>query len=924
MVKQLLFTSSISLAGIGIFCITGFLFLHALPASKRLSIRERLFFSPIFFFGYMLLTFLANWAMQGRLFSSFFLLATFFITSLLLLFFLSQKQVKETLHFLTQESQQSSWITLLKKMISSQQGAEAPEKFPGKYRFCIFIILLFAAALVSAWPLLIGERFDVDALAHLRWTNQFMNGRIFSASIPYQNHGLPPSMYPFMVHITSAFFAQIFRVEAETGIIITTVIQAVLYPLGIFFLIEKITTSFRTAILATLLACFYFGHEYLLGLWWFNIPVQRLDMANNLTRMMSMSVAPFILYLFYESIEHKRKGLWILTGLLTGIAGLIHPYFFSFIILFTLLTIIYDFLTRNQHAFQENIGVLCLALSLFSLILIPPLWDKISAANMVDKYSIFPTQLTGEVHRQVVIMPHEYLIAYGLPGFLALLFLGYFIRSTRKEFVSLLLATTILILVVTWLNEILLVSVGVALPYIPTQHKYGNTIFLVCIIMAALFIYNFAFSEKNISRWRQMGITALLLLFTCSTIPNLIAFKRYFIQRDPYFSQHNNPDSLARQIKKQLSPNSILAAPNWWTRRIASYTGYDFLYVNYKPFYTQYRYLANTLLFLAPGPQREDIEKETGLTFEEILQHVIDYFKINGLIVPKNMTSTFDQYSFTQKISEGKTHLPTVKQIEFVIYKTLPTLRKKPDNHQVITSILDNQTISRIAIGGRPLLVDHYVKPRLYNIRRKNFTSLACLGNRLFAVNTPDNYLYEIDNKNGRIINRVTLSEQPYAITGYKQSIYIYFWKSDYLRKINLNGINNIEDVGPLVAPQGRVGDIAADNEGRVWFFSWSSREKSFFLYYYNQKSKKMTKMGQLPRNKVYTGISYDKNQNALLLSTRKGFYFRWDFKQKQITSRFHNGRINPSGICADETRIYAYNSANHLIGVLKPAETLP
>lgn len=902
----------------------GFLFLHVLPASRYLSVRERLFLAPVSFFPYMLPVFLANWIMQGHLFSSFSLLVTFLATSLLLMFFLARKQIKETLHFLNRESPQSGWTTVLNKIISSQQGSGTIEKFPGKYRFCIFIILLFTAALVSAWPLLIGERFDVDALAHLRWTNQFMNGRIFSALIPYQNHGLPPSMYPFIVHITSAFFAQIFRVEAETGIIITTVIQAVLYPLGIFFLIEKITTSFRTAVLATLLACFYFGHEYLLGLWWFNIPVQRLDMANNLTRMMSMSVAPFILYLFYESIEHKRKSLWILTGLLTGIAGLIHPYFFSFIILFTLLTIIYDFLTRNQHAFQENIGTLCFSLSLFSLILIPPLWDKISATNMVDKYSVFPTQLAGEAHRQVVIMPHEYLIAYGLPGFLALLFLGYLIRSARKKFVSLLLATTILILLITWLDEILLVSFGVALPYIPTQHKYGNTIFLVCIIMAALFIYNFTFSEKNKSRWRQMGITALLLLFTCSTIPNLIAFKRYFIQRDPYFSQHSNPESLARQIKKQLSPNSILAAPNWWTRRIASYTGYDFLFVNYKPFYTRYRYLANTLLFLPPGPQREDIVKETGLTFEEILQHVIDYFKINGLIVPKNMTGTFDQYSFAQKIGEGNTHLPTVKEIEFVIYKTLPTLRKNHNNHQVIASILDNQTINRIAIGGRPLLVDHYIKPRLYNIRRKNFSSLACLGNRLFAVNTPDNYLYEIDKKNGKIINRVQLPEQPYAITGLKQSIYLYFLENDYLRKINLDGVHNIEDIGPLVAPQGRVGDIAIDNEGRVCFFSWSNQEKKYSLYSYNLKNKKMKKIGELPGNTTYTGISYEKNTNALLLSTRKGFYFLWNFGQKQITLRFHNGQIDPSGICTDETRIYAYNSANHLIGVLKPAETVP
>ncbi|MCF6335079.1 MAG: hypothetical protein L3J12_05005, partial [Spirochaetales bacterium] len=907
----------ISLIGLVVMYTTGFLFLHALPAVKHLNLRERLFFAPTFFFAYILVIFFANWATQGRLLSSSPLLWIFFTASLVALLWSGRHQVANTLFFLHQKRREGGWREVACQVFFPGQTIYGGYRLIHRYRFLLFCLIIFAATLISCVPVLIGERFDVDALDHLMWTNQFLNGKVFSSLIPYAEIDLSKAMYPFIVHVAAAFFARLFLVQAETGIIITTVIQALLYPLGLYFLVLKITNNYRIALLAVITGCFYFGHGYLLGLWWFNIPIQRLDMANNVCRMMSMAIAPFILYLFLLITDDENKKIWVLAGILTGIAGLIHPYFFSYVITFSFVAILYFSIQKDWVTIGKLSGILLISLPLFSLILMPSILPPIDNAPASGQFTVIPQEFKDGSLSQVIITPYEYLLSYGLIGILAIFSLFIWQRGQYKNFIQLLSFTILLLLAATWAKEILFVRFNIPVPYNPAQHKYGNTLFLVCIILSSIFIRNFRI--KN--RWGQTILGSLVIVLTLSTLPNLKAFERYFIQRDPFFSQYRAPDNIYRLIKSRLQPDDVLAIPNWWANRFASFTGYDILYINENNYYTPYRQLANILLFLPAGKKQSAIAEEAGMQYEELLQQLVGYFGIEAVIVPQRLSNTYNQYKFTHYLESGSTHLPARKKIPFAIYKVDKNKISSENNIRISERILTNKKIFQIAAGGIPLITERYIRLVIYNQRRKNFISLASTNNNILGVNSSDHDVYEIDPDNGRITQRINLPEQPSAIAVFKNELYIYFRKDKTLRKVNLKRKSNLQDIGILAAPVGKVENIAFDKEGKLWFFAWSSRQKQYFLYSYNLSTQQTVTEGKLPRKQIYTGLAFEEIGGTMLISTKRGYYMRWSPEEKKIISRYYNGRIRPSGICTIASTLYAYNGLNHLIGKLEPLE---
>ena len=896
---------------------TGFLFLHALPAAKHLNLRERLFFAPTFFFAYILVIFSANWATQGRLLSSAPFLWAFFTVSIVTLLWSGRHLVANTFFFLNKKIQVGGWREVVDQIFFPGQSISGGYRLIDRYRFLLFCLILFAATLISCAPVLLGERFDVDALDHLMWTNQFLNGKVFSSLIPYTEIGLSKAMYPFIVHVTAAFFARLFLVQAETGIIITTVIQALLYPLGLYFLILKITHNYRIALLAVITGCFYFGHGYLLGLWWFNIPVQRLDMANNVCRMMSMAVAPFILYLFLLITDEREKKIWVLAGILTGIAGLIHPYFFSYAITFLFIATLYFSIQKDWKTTGKLSGILLISLPLFSLILMPGILQPIDSTPASGQFTVIPLEFKGGSLSQVIITPYEYLLSYGLIGILAIFSLFIWKRGQYKNFTLLITSTILILIIVTWAKEILFVRFNIPVPYNPAQHKYGNTLFLICIILSSIFIRNF--SVKN--SWGQAMIGSLIIALTLSTIPNLKAFEGYFIQRDPFFSQYRAPDNIYNLIKSRLQPDDVLAIPDWWTSRFASFTGHNILYINENNYYTPYRRLANILLFLPAGKKQSAIAKEAGIQYEELLQHLVAYFGIGAVIVPQRLSTTYNQYKFTHYLKSGSTHLPARKKIQFAIYKVDKNKISLQNNIGISERILTNKKIFQIAAGGIPLITERYIRLGIYNQRRKNFIALASTNNNILAINSSDHDVYEINPDNGQIIRRIHLPEQPSAIAVFKDELYIYFRKDKTLRKVNLRRKSNLQNLWALAAPVGKVGNIAFDKEGKLWFFAWSSRQKHYLLYSYNLSTQQTVTEGELPRKQIYTGLAFEENNGTMLISTKRGYYMRWSPEEKKIISRYYNGRIRPFGICTIDSTLYAYNGLNHLIGKLEPLE---
>lgn len=892
---------------------TGFLFLHALPGSRQLNAQERLFLSPIFFFVYILVIFFANWALHGQLLSSRPLLITFFVISLPTLYWAGRKTIIDTEFFLHQK-----WQLIAGQLFFSEHSTTGNDPCPAKYKFLIFFLILLAATLVSCGPLLLGERFDVDALDHLMWTNQFLNGRIFSSTIPYAGHGLPKEMYPFIIHITAAFFARLLQVQAETGIIVTTVIQALLYPLGLYFLILKITSNYRIALLAMVTGCFYFGHGYLLGIWWFNIPVQRLDMANNVCRMMSMAIAPFILYLFILTLHEKNEKPWKLTGLLTGIAGLIHPYFFSYVITFSVISVLYFSIRKDWRLAGHFSGILFISLMLFSVILIPDILSSIGNNISFDQLTVIPEKFKNGSLSQVVITPYEYLVSYGLVGILALFSLFTWKRVQYKSFINLLSLTILLLIAITWIKEVLFVRFNVAVPYNPAQHKYGNTLFLVCIILTSIFVRYVPAKTHHSKIWGPRFISILLVVPTLTTIPNLIAFERYFIQRDPFFSQYRNPDNIYHLIKTRLRPDAILAVPDWWTCKFASFTGHDLLYINESNYYTPYRRLANILLFLPVGKKQSAIAEESGIKYEELVKHILEYFEIEDVIVPQQLSNTYKGYSFANYLARGTTHLPAKKKIGFDIYQIKRSNTTLQHSKSIVEKILTNENIFQIAAGGIPLVTEEYIRLRIYNQRRRNFISLTSINNKIFAINSTDEEVYEINPANGQIIKRIYLPGKPSSIAGFENELYIYFRKDKSLRKIDINRKGKLRNLGTLAVPVGKIGDIAFDKEGKLWFFVWSGRQKQYVLYSYNQSTRQTVQEGKLPRKRIYTGLTFEKTRGTMLISTKRGFYFRWSPEEQKIITRYYNGRIRPFGICMIDSSLYAYNGLNHLIGKLK------
>ena len=917
MLKQLLFSCGISLIGMAMMYTTGFLFLHALPAVKHLNMRERLFFAPTLFFAYALIVFSTNWITQGRLLSSLPLLWIFFTASLTTLWWAGHHKTAKTLICLRQKIQEGGWQGITDKVFFPEQTI--PEKYGliHRYRFHIFCLIIIAATLISCAPVLLGERFDVDALDHLMWTNQFLNGRTFSTLIPYRECGNPEEMYPFIVHVTAAFFTRLFQVEAETGIIITTVIQALLYPLGLYFLILKMTCNYRIALLAMVTGCFYFGHDYLLGLWWFNIPVQRLDMANNVCRMMSMAMAPFILYLFKQNLHEKSKSTWSLTGLLTGIAGLIHPYFYSYAVTFLLFSISYFAMRKDWQTTKKLFGVLLCSLTLFSIILIPYFPVSSGGALTTNRFLAIPQG--GGSLSQVIITPYEYLVSYGFIGILALLSL-YTLRERQDKTFTIVLSTTILVLIAfTWAKEVIFIRYNISVPYNPAQHKYGNTLFLICIILSSIFIQNLSAEGPFLKIWSPKLVSILLIALTLGTMPNLNVFRRYFIERDPFFSQYRAPDNIFHLIKIKLQPEDVLAVPNWWTRRFASFTGKDLLFINENNYYTPYRELANILLYLPAGKKQAAIAKEAGIEYKKVVQHIISYFMVDAVITPNNLAGTFRNYSFLNHIGTGSTHLPSTKKIIFDIYQVKRKNNILQSNKYIIEKILTNRKIYQIATGAIPLVTERYVRLGIYNQRRKNFISLAFISNKIFAINSTDHIVFEIDPDTGRIIRRIQLPVPPSAIAGFKNDLYIYSRKDKALRKINLKKTDALKNLGIVSVPVGKIGSITFDERGWLWFFVWSRLQKQYLLYSHNLSTQQTVQAGKLPRKQIYTGLAFEKNGGSILISTKRGFYFRWSPEEQKIITRYYNGRIRPFGICMINSSLYAYNGFNHLIGKLGP-----
>ena len=229
---QICTIGSICMAGIFLICIVGYINGSVISRFTNFSAEDRSIFAPVLFFPVILGAFLVNSVLSGRLFSSYYGIYVFLICWLAICLFIAKQII-------------AADILKFKKWLKQNiRQYRSPKKF------LLLVAVILAGATLALLPAFLGVSLSSgDLMNHLFKLNRVLMGDLYPDVSPYLEIRAAPG-YPFLSYYFCAFFVRLFFLHPMDSFAILVFVQAVFLPLGVFFLLKKLTKSSWPGIMA--------------------------------------------------------------------------------------------------------------------------------------------------------------------------------------------------------------------------------------------------------------------------------------------------------------------------------------------------------------------------------------------------------------------------------------------------------------------------------------------------------------------------------------------------------------------------------------------------------------------------------------------------------------------------------------------------
>jgi len=521
---------------------------------------------------------------------------------------------------------------------------------------------------------------------------------------------------------------------------------------------------------------------------------------------------------------------------------------------------------------------------------------------------IFP-RAGGE---QIFLTWKRFMNHYGVVGILALFSALFIKRAKYRKFYEVLIATVLTVLIITYAKGILSAFFDVALPYHPTQQKFGKVIFLAFVLLSCFSLSAFA---KTIWKYRsktRVILTGLMAVFLLaylivgfSTILNFLKnpwFEGWNMSRsNEMFREDNN---IVNRIREFATSKDVIAVPEELERTFSYLTGLNVLYLPHHRTYRCSREFAKDVLF-ASKELREKIEHVSALNFERIFDKILRSYNITYFIVSKEKERQYDRFDCMSYCGMGVWKDGKA----FSIFRVNKALIKKDLNQaedQKLDLFFKSRENYRLVLGYYPLNAKRHLSPGLFQSRDLKPAGLTWGDKVLWLADSEKRRIYKIDPNNGKILGSLINpalrpggiawdGEALWSVDGKKRTIYRlnpksgqimrsiaikaarigglswgdgHLWNVDYKRKI-VYKISPVDgEVVSIVRCPYKMRGVSWKN-GSLWIFDWSgSKICEIFL---NEKQQSTRIFG----NRCY--------QWSKLAWSEKGTLWAFDLNSKAL-----------------------------------------
>lgn len=883
----------IGISAILVVSTAGYITVNAYAGQLRTQ--DKLYLSPVAFFFNVLFIGIINIISNGRILSSqthILLMVGFFILTHL---FVAYPSVK-------------------KDLINIRLGIK-----DHWYQALIFTLLLFFIVYIAVKPMITDLFLIGDFKRHIQFTTQLLNGFTFAHHLPYSEISFMGNSYPFLPHVTMAYFARLFGIHIMDAYFILQLLQAMLLPLGMFILVYKLTGNFWIGIVGMLLCTLYGGlsSQWEQNSWWFNTSLERL-LPQHFTRMLSLGIALIFLASFVSTAEYSMQERGetpsaLFKGGVLGIIGLTHTYAFVFSFLFILFLYL---LRKNKLSTRQALIIVSSGITIALIGYIPSMISLISGvpSGSFDAFEKSSLMFFSRPIGQVFLTPSKMLSHFGMIGIAGVLSICFLTKLRKMHVYTALWLSVLFILILTWSKGLLSSYFQLSLPYHPTQQKFGKIIFLVCVISSCggvNYLIRSIQKYSRIKRAAQLIIGLILVYMIQPGIYTTLEFAKKVLDRHNKYihSSFLAPSNIVSIIRNTANKEDVIAVPKNIRSNFTCLTGLNTLLLDHPKAHSFSREFAREILF-APEKVRIEIEKDYSLDYQEIIREVLNRYRITYIIVPHQNKRFYGQLDYLTYFGKGTWW---VNAKEFLIFKVnnhadyqdkgIHDQEKGGDYHQKLDQFFSSERSFQQVVGYYPLVRNRYLRPGLMDSRGLKAVGMTWDGQGFWLSFEKKKKLVKVDPETGKIIDTLkNPCEKSGGIAWDGKALWSVDASGKKIVKIDIKTGKIIKSIQiNLSSPQG----LEWYND-RLWAIDVKDHLPGTVVYEIDTKSGHIT--SEIRTNKTTKGIAFGQH---MVLSIQNRKVFRYKIENTYPTEKksiLKNNSVYPGVLAVENDNLWCFD----------------